>query len=125
VKYLLDVNILLAWRHRRAPHHQIFHSWAAATGFEHLATCALSELGFIRVSMQAFDYTLRDSQSALAEIKRAAGGFIAAAPSPILPAWSATAARTSDAYLIQLAISAGLKLATFDLGIPGAAFIGA
>jgi predicted nucleic acid-binding protein len=124
MKYLLDVNALLAWWHARAPHHQSFHVWAARVGFEQLATCAQAELGFIRVSMQAFGYTLGDAQSALAEIKRVTGGFVAMAPSPVLPTWSATAARTSDGYLTQLAASAGLKLATFDNGIPGAVLIG-
>ena len=124
MKYLLDVNALIAWRHSRAPHHQGFHRWAAETGFKQLATCALSELGFIRVSMQAFGYSLREAQSALEEIKRATGGFVDGAPSPKLPVWAGTAARTSDAYLAQVAASAGLILATFDGGIPSATHIG-
>lgn len=68
--------------------------------------------------MQVFGYSLRDAQTALAEMKRAAGGFVAAAPSPKLPMWSASAGKTSDAYLTQVAASVGLTLATFDNGIP-------
>jgi predicted nucleic acid-binding protein len=118
VKFLLDVNALLAWRHARAPHHGRFHAWAARQGYSALATCALAELGFIRVSLQVFGYSLQDAQAPLAEMKQVAGGFVKTAPSPGLPAWSASATKTSDGYLMQVADSAGLTLATFDPGIP-------
>lgn len=120
MKYLLDVNALLAWRHARSPHHEAFHSWALREGMENLGTCAHSELGFIRVSMQAFGYTLAESQAALEAIKRQAGWYLETAPSPKLASWAMTAPKTSDAYLNQLAAVAGVKLATFDAGIPGA-----
>lgn len=120
MKHLLDVNALVAWWHQRSPHHEIFHAWAARTGFPQLATCAHVELGFIRVSMQVFGYALPDAQKALAEMKRQVGGFIPAAPAPKLAAWASTAHKTSDAYLAQLAKTAGLSLATFDTAIPGA-----
>ena len=123
MKYLLDVNALVAWSQQRAPHHDRFHSWAAARGFDELATCAHSELGFIRVSMQVFGDALSEVQAQLAAIKRQVGGFVAEAPSPKLPAWSATAAKTSDGYLAQIAAAAGLTLATFDRSIPNAALI--
>lgn len=120
MKYLLDVNALLAWRHATAHGHAHFHAWAKAQGFRTLATCAHAELGFIRVSMHVFGLSLAEAQTALAEMKRQCGGFVPTAPAPKLPAWSATAARTSDAYLVQVAGHAGLTLATFDTGIPEA-----
>lgn len=120
MKFLLDVNALVAWHHPSAQGHASFHAWAKAQGLSHLATCAQSELGFIRVSMQAYRFSLEQAQTALAEMKRATGSFVASAPSPKLAAWSATAAKTSDAYLAQVAASNGMKLATFDAGIPGA-----
>lgn len=115
--YLLDVNALVAWRHTRAPQHGAFHKWVARTGRENLRTCALCELGFLRVSMQVFGYTLSQAQGALRDIKREVGGYVEAAPSPDLADWATTAARTSDAYLIQLAKANDLRLATFDRGI--------
>ncbi|MBE7540354.1 MAG: hypothetical protein HS122_18325 [Opitutaceae bacterium] len=123
MKYLLDVNALIAWRHANAHGHAAFHAWAKAEGFKTFGTCAHAELGFIRVSMQVFQLSLADAQAALADIKRQAGGFVSAAPSPKLPAWSARPNRTSDAYLAQVAASVGLTLATFDTDIPGAALI--
>lgn len=122
-KHLLDVNAMLAWRHTRAPQHEVFHKWAKREGFTQLATCAHAELGFIRISMQVFDCSLADTQIALAEIKRVAGAFVADAPSPKLAAWAARPSLTSDAYLVQVAATAGLSLATFDTGIPGATLI--
>jgi predicted nucleic acid-binding protein len=123
VKYLLDVNALMAWAHPTAHGHGRFHAWAAAQGFEQLATCAHAELGFIRVTMQVFQFSLADAQTGLAAIKRHAGGFIVEAPSPQLARWAVTAGKTSDAYLAQVAATAGLRLATFDVAIPGAVSI--
>jgi predicted nucleic acid-binding protein len=117
VTYLLDVNALVAWHHGGSPHHARFHAWAGAIGRANLRTCAVSELGFLRVSMQVFGYTLRQATAELAQIKKEAGGFVEHAPSPKLPAWAGTPARTSDGYLVQVAASRHLKLATFDSGI--------
>lgn len=120
MKYLLDVNAMLAWRHASANGHASFHAWAAAEGFDALATCAHVELGFLRISMQIFQLNLAEAQAALAEMKQHVGGFIPAAPSPRLDAWASRAARTSDAYLLQMAAANGLRLATLDASIPGA-----
>lgn len=123
MKYLLDVNALIAWRHANAHGHAAFHAWAKAAGFKALGTCAQVELGFLRISMQVFQLSLAEAQTALADIKRQAGGFIATAPSPKLPTWSAKPNQTSDAYLAQVAASAGLTLVTFDPDVPSATLI--
>jgi hypothetical protein len=117
VTYLLDVNSLVAWHHAASPHHSRFHAWAARIGRTHLQTCALAELGFLRVSMQVFGYTLGQASAELNRMKQEIGGFIEGAPSPKLPDWAVTAARTSDGYLVQLAAAHGMKLATLDAGI--------
>lgn len=115
--YLLDVNALLAWEHGNSPHHAVFHAWARRVGRSNLWTCAHTELGFVRVSMQVFGYSLAQATEALAELKQHAGGFVGAAPSPRLPAWASSAAKTSDAYLTQVARANKLRLATHDTGI--------
>jgi predicted nucleic acid-binding protein len=117
MKYLLDVNALMAWWHYTHPKHDPFHAWEKKTGFANFATCATVELGFLRISMHIYRYTLADAQNALVHIKRETGGYIADCPSPKLPAWSTTAAKTTDAYLCQLAAAHKLRLATFDNGI--------
>jgi predicted nucleic acid-binding protein len=122
VKFLLDVNALMAWSHPTAHGHAQFHAWARAQGFDQLATCALAELGFLRVTMQRYSMPLADARRALDDIRSMAGGFVESPP-PKLPPWASTAGKTSDAYLTQVAAAAGLKFATFDTGIPGAVLI--
>lgn len=123
MRYLLDVNALLACEHQGSPHHETFHVWAKRTGLKQLATCGLAELGFIRVSMQVFGYSLKQAQDSLKGIRRRLGGFIESAPAPSLSPWAATPAKTSDAYLAQIAAQQGLILATFDRAIPEAQVI--
>jgi predicted nucleic acid-binding protein len=114
MKYLLDVNALVAWEHGGSPHHAAFHLWAKKAGLRNLSSCALVELGFLRISMQVFGYTQAQAQEALADMKPHLGEFIEQAPSPLLPGWATTAAKTTDAYLVQLATTKGMRLATFD-----------
>jgi hypothetical protein len=64
-----------------------------------------------------FGYSLSQAHAALDDIKREAGGFVEAAPPPRLADWATTPTRTSDAYLVQIALANGLRLATFDAGI--------
>lgn len=121
MKYLLDVNALVAWWHHTHPKHKAFHAWEKKTQFGHLATCATVELGFLRVSMHVYQYSLANAQHALAAMKNKIGGFIADCPPPKLAAWTDTAAKTTDAYLCQLAAAHKLQLATFDSGIKDSA----
>ena len=117
MKYLLDVNTLVAWGYATSAHHASFHKWAARTGFANMLTCSHVELGFLRVAMQGFKVTRAEADKELAHIRKLAGGYIADCPPPNLAAWAATGARTTDAYLCQLASAHGLSLATFDNGI--------
>ncbi len=117
MKYLLDVNALLAWEHRNSTHHTAFHAWVKRVGRDNLWTCAHTELGFLRVSMQVFGYSLSQATEALTQLRKHSGGFVEVAPSPRLPAWSSAPARTSDAYLTQIARENNLVLATYDAGI--------
>ena len=71
--------------------------------------------------MQVFGYSLTQAVGALSLLKSHLGGFIEVAPSPRLPRWASTGAKTSDAYLTQLARENGMRLATFDSGIKDAA----
>ena len=123
MKYLLDVNALIAWHHPMSPSHLRFHEWAATNQPKLMATCALVELGFLRVSMQVFRYPIDQAQLALKSMKAVIGHFLSDAPSPLLPTSVTSAAQTSDAYLCQLAKAHGMKLTTFDVKIPGAYLI--
>jgi toxin-antitoxin system PIN domain toxin len=55
VIHLLDINVLVAFAWPTHIHHQRTHSWFAskrATTPMNVATCPISELGFLRVSMR-------------------------------------------------------------------------
>jgi predicted nucleic acid-binding protein len=122
VRYLLDVNALIAWHHANAQDHAAFHAWRKANARGTLLSCAITELGFVRVSMQVFRYDPARAYAALAQMKPYLR-FAAELPPPRLPAWTTTAARTTDAYLSQVAAHHDARLATFDTGIPGATLI--
>lgn len=121
--FLLDVNALLAWEHPTAHGHAAFHAWRAAHPTDELLACAITELGFIRVSVQVFSYSIAQAHEALAQRLRPHLRFLPDLPAPALPTWVMGASRTTDGYLVQVAQTHGAMLATFDAGIPGAIVI--
>ena len=127
MKYLLDVNTLLALAHQDHADHEKASIWyretaGAASAF---LTCPITELGFLRVSMQAglsrnLDAAL-DTLSGMKKSSRVPFDFV---PDSVaiekLPPYVRTPAQLTDGYLLQLAKANGAKLATLDAGIPGA-----
>lgn len=72
MKHLLDINLLIALGHASHDHHSRAIDWfgsmqkANAT----LCTCAITELGFVRVSVQAgLQADLQSARKALAALK--------------------------------------------------------
>jgi len=122
MKYLLDVNALLAWVYIDQPeHHARVHSWGIKIGAPDMLTCAICELGFLRISMARYGYDLAAANNALALVKRDVTGYIDTLPPPNLARWVLSHKHTTDAYLCQLASAHGMKLATFDTGIKDSA----
>jgi predicted nucleic acid-binding protein len=117
MKHLLDVNVLLAAIWQQHPDFSKANAWL--TGRQ-VATCALSELGFLRVSthqkaIKADMTALRPLLHSFLEKHKAE--FVPAD----LPALKSSATKSealTDLYLAELASSKGMKLATFDTGIP-------
>lgn len=128
MKYLLDVNALVAALWSTHEHHARIHQWLAARGeADAMLACSVTELGFIRVINAAYGVPIDEAKAALAEFRRrAALEFLESAPSPLqlLPAGTRSHKQVMDAYLIGLAEHHGAKLATLDRGIPGAKLIG-
>jgi len=116
MKYLLDVNALLFLFHI-APQTTRFHAWAKQHAAATFHSCAITELGFIRVSMIRYHYTREMAENALALIKRDITGYIDTLPPPRLATWANKHSETTDSYLCQLAAANGMKLATFDHNI--------
>lgn len=114
---LLDVNLLLACGWQTHPAHLQALSWLdTETEF---FTCPLVELGFVRVSMgPAFRAQFQDTQRVLTAIKsRSSARSIVvdfdAARLPVISTYN----DVTDAYLVALAKSHGLSLATLDMSL--------
>ena len=127
MKYLLDVNALLALAHQDHADHEKASRWykeAAGTTSAFL-TCPITELGFLRVSMQAgLSRNLDAAQDTLSGMKKSSRVPFDFVPDSVaiekLPPYMRTPAQSTDGYLLQLAKANGAKLATLDAGIPGA-----
>jgi uncharacterized protein len=129
VRYLLDVNSLLAlvvWEHE---FHARVASWVKrlrADGVPAFATCSITELGFVRVLGQAQQYGLSVTQARelLLRVKDSDGIhwiFISDDRGiSHLPKWVRTPKQTTDGHLAGLAGANGAVLATLDRRIPGA-----
>jgi predicted nucleic acid-binding protein len=123
--YLLDVNALVALGFVNHEFHDRVASWVRTQQFPPLATCSITELGFVRVLVQAPAYGLSIAQARtlLLRIKQAGGSrfiFIADGHDiSHLPAWVKTAKQTTDGHLAKLASANGGALATLDGKIPG------
>lgn len=129
MKYLLDVNVLVAWGWKEHTDHRRIAQWIDRQRRQpdmQFLTSPIPELGFVRVSVQrsAGAVAIKEACAVLREMLDSLGAshsFIADDRRGLmLPAWCKSATRTTDAYLFGLAHAHGAKLATLDLGIPGA-----
>ena len=117
--HLLDVNALLAALWVPHQHHARFRTWAQTHPGE-FATCALTELGYIRVMNAVYGVTVSAAKQQLRALKTSPSiTFWSDTESPVdvLPTWVAKHGQTSDGYLCAMARKHGAKLATFDTGI--------
>jgi len=89
-----------------------------------LATCSITELGFVRILAQAPQYGFAVSQARDLLVRLKAASALAFIPDDHdishLPAWAKTAKQTTDGHLAQLAKAKGAILATLDNRIPRA-----
>jgi len=130
MKYLLDVNVLLAWGWADHTEHQRTALWIATMKDRHqvtLLTSSIPELGFVRVSVQRTGGNLSVIAAAetLAGMLESLGRthqFLAddLSSTKEWPDWCGGASRTTEAHLLKLAEKHGARLLTLDAGIPGA-----
>ena len=130
--YLLDVNTLVALGFLQHEFHGRVASWVrklALREVPELATCSITELGFVRVLVQApqYGFTIAHARNLLLQLK--SGNtlkftFISDDHDVSqLPPWVKSAKQTTDGHLAQLAKANGAVLATLDTRIPGAYLI--
>lgn len=130
MKFLLDVNALIAWGWKDHPLHDRTAIWLrdviASPGCV-IYTSAIPETGFVRVSVQrsvgaasveTSVENLKDMVKHLRTHHRFLPDDLSSRRS--YPAWCKNPKHTTDAHLLALAEKHGLQLATLDTGIPGA-----
>lgn len=131
MRYLLDVNALIALAHTGHEFHAMARDWflsvaSTARGFH---TCSITEIGFVRVSvitgLQPDIATAREALGALKSSSRIRFELI---PDDIgvaqLPAFVKKPQAITDGHLFELARKNSMPLVTFDRGIPNALYIG-
>jgi hypothetical protein len=126
--YLLDVNALLAPGVREHEFHERTAKWVkrtAAAEDSSFATCAITELGFLRVLLQSAyaGYTVSLGTRLLEHLKSRGLHFqflIDDQCAAALPQWVKWPKQVTDGHLIALAKAHGAVLATLDEGIRGA-----
>ena len=132
--YLLDVNALVALGFLKHEFHNRIASWVRTNWVRtkrsaSLATCSITELGFVRVLAQApaYGFSIPQAQTLLLRLKKADVPQFTFIPDDHdishLPPWVRTAKQTTDGHLAQLASTNGATLATLDGKIPGAFLI--
>ena len=111
--------------------HQRVAFWLRALtskGSPEFATCAITELGFVRVLAQASQYglTVFQARSLLLRLKNGravAFTFLSDQDISCLPEWVKLPKQITDGHLLSLARANGALLATLDRGITGAFLI--
>jgi uncharacterized protein len=127
--YLLDVNGLLALGFQNHEFHRRVALWVRSEQPAHLATCSITELGFVRVLAQTpgYDLAIGQARTLLLRLKESVSPqftFINDSHDVShLPSWVKTPRQITDGHLAQLAKANGAVLATPDRKIPGAVLI--
>lgn len=127
MKYLLDTNLLLALAWPNHEFHESAHSWWKKSP-KRWATCAITELGFIRLSSNPAFARDAVTQYEAAELLDRLISLEQHEYWERLPHLEARQFRgimghkqVNDTYLLKLALLHRGKLATFDSGIRGIA----
>jgi predicted nucleic acid-binding protein len=129
--HLLDVNALIALGCVNHAHHLRVKWWLhelqANDKKVRPATCAITELGFVRVTSgrAALIDSVSIAQLELRSLKHRKGFIFLGdeLAADALPKWVTKPNQTTDGHLLELAATHGAQLATLDTCIPGALLI--
>ena len=132
MKYLLDVSALLAFGTIDHEFHERVAAWIrglTSNAVLELATCSITELGFVRVVAQTprYGFTAPEARALLLQIKARQAAIFMFIPDnhdiSHIPGWVKFPKQITDGHLAELARANGAVLATLDRGIPGAFLI--
>jgi|SRR5215469_374458 len=127
--YLLDVNTLVALGFMNHEFHERVAAWVQSVSSAQLASCSITELGFVRVLAQApaYGFTVAQARTLLLRLKEARGSRFAFLGDKqdisCLPAWVRAPRQITDGHLSKLASANAAVLATLDENIPGSYLI--
>jgi predicted nucleic acid-binding protein len=122
--YLLDVNALLALGFLNHEFHGRVARWVQSSKSLQLASCSITELGFVRVLAQApaYGFTIAQARTLLLRLKQARTSRLAFIHDEhdvsYLPTWVRMPKQITDGHLSKLASTNGALLATLDENIP-------
>jgi uncharacterized protein len=125
MKYLLDVNALIALGFREHIFHERVTTWMNASR-PTVATCSITELGFVRVLGQTPSYAMSvmEARVLLLRLKETKVFSFVFLPDgndvSHLPTWVKSPKQTTDGHLLALSTVHGARLATFDRTIRNA-----
>lgn len=129
MRYLLDVNALVALGLMHHEFHSRVASWVRAQRAPELVTCSITELGFVRVLAQAPAYglTVTQARTLLMRLKKTSVLSFTFVPDANdiahLPVWVKTPKQITDGHLSEIARENGALLTTLDGRIPDAYLI--
>jgi predicted nucleic acid-binding protein len=132
MRYLLDVNALVAFGFHEHEFHERVAAWfrdVTATAEMELLTSSITELGFVRILSQTTQYgaTVSHARALLMQLKASEPARLRFIPDAHdvsqLPMWVETPKQITDGHLVRLAIAHNGVLATLDTKIPRAFLI--
>ncbi len=130
MKYLLDVNVLLALAFEEHEFNAPVSRWLVTLPKQpraEFASCSITELGFLRIvsTVPLFQADLNRALDILTRLKSEWKiAFLSDdRDTSHLPKWAKSGKQTTDAHLCQLAKAHGAVLATLDRKIPRAFLI--
>ncbi len=125
--WLLDANLLIALTHSAHVHHAEAHAWFGSRPKRRWATCALTQLAFVRLTANpkvvGSEITPAEAMQALESMAaQPTHEYWPDAPEPLTLATLQSAAlvghrQVTDAYLLGLAALRSQRLATLDRGL--------
>jgi predicted nucleic acid-binding protein len=127
--YLLDVNALVALGFMNHEFHDRLASWVQSQNSPSLASCSITELGFVRVLAQApaYGFTVTQARVLLLRLKGAPASPLTFIQDEhdisYLPTWVRAPKQITDGHLSKLAAAKGAVLATLDENIRGSYLI--
>jgi uncharacterized protein len=127
--FLLDVNVLIALLDPTHVHHDRAHEWFAGQGRENWISSPTTENGTVRIASHPKYSNAQPAAVVLESLEsltrvghhRFVPDAVSLLDAGVVRANVLSSSQVTDTYLVQMAVSLGARLATFDARIVTAA----